>query len=96
MDDRLVRILEDGLGNLYSAFQANLGEIPVSAEESQLVFDCDTKVYIITMILIKEGIWLRISVKMASSVVSLITKLSKSANLSPARVKSSGTFLFLY
>lgn len=44
MADRLVMILEDKLGNLYSAYQANMGEIPVETVESQLVFDCNTKV----------------------------------------------------
>ena len=44
MVGQLVRIMEDGLGNLYSAHQANMGEIPVPTKESNLAFDADTKV----------------------------------------------------
>jgi len=41
---RLVRIVEDGYHNLYSAYQENLGEIPVKTEETDLVYDFETKV----------------------------------------------------
>lgn len=40
----LVQILVDGLGNLYSAFQGNLGQIPVATEKTNLVYDQNTKV----------------------------------------------------
>lgn len=40
----LVRIVKDRLGNLYSAHDANVGAIPVSTEESDFVYDSETKV----------------------------------------------------
>ena len=40
-----VRIVKDGLGNLYSAHQSNTGEVPYnSVKDTNLVFDSYTKV----------------------------------------------------